>query len=282
MSDKRLRRPVLTEKEKQQSWTLPPGKACNWNTPCGNGAQCLDVHSLCSKDVDNKGQTCRIAGGVCAKPGITQYRPGPPLDKLPACMQAAIKRSIAGTQTYQDDVNMGALGQPNLGAVCTDVPDVPGGKRLAAPYCQQAAFYDTVYCACVNTNVDWSECMFAPCQELTAYKTTAQRETLKNAASACPKENVCQNIDDLGGKDNVTKSYQTIDCGGKTQSSSASGGSSTSSSSSSTSSSSSSTWKYIIIVVIFLVLVFLGIWLSEREPAEVQNSSRYWQYDRPY
>lgn len=280
---KRLRRPVLTEREKQQSWTLPPGRPCDSNTPCGNRGQCLDVHSFCANNPGkNKGQDCHTTSGVCVKPGITQYRPGPPLTDLPACMRGAIQRSIAGKQTYQDDVNMGALGQPNMGAVCTDVLDHPGPVKMAAPFCQQAAYYDTEYCACVNTNVDWAECMFAPCQALTAYKTTTQRETIKNAASACPKENVCQNIDNLGGKENVTKSYQTIDCGDTTKSDGAGSTSSTGSASSAGSAGSANsartthnTWKYVLIFII-LILIGLGLWLSEDSHIEVRNPTNYW------
>jgi hypothetical protein len=124
-------------------------------------------------------------------------------------MHDAVVRSRAGQQTTQDDANMGGLCQPNAGANCNGVSIIP--------YCKQDEFKNTSYCACANTGVAWTECIFAPCQgEELAYKNTVQRDTLKG--NDCPSGMViCNNITQIGGEGNVATIYQNFNCGGIVQ-----------------------------------------------------------------
>ncbi len=162
-------------------------------TSCGSNSDCTP------------GEMCE--SGVCGPcNGIITYSSSIPLNQLPACMRSAVEHSIAGTQTDQDDKNMGTLCGPNLGASC-------GGASIT-PYCQQDAYKNSIYCACQNTSVAWTECIFAPCNEQeAAYKTTAQKKVLD--ADLCPTGlTICQNITEIGGSGNVSNVYQNFNCGG--------------------------------------------------------------------
>jgi hypothetical protein len=154
------------------------------------------------------GQACALDGphlGKCVSATIVNYVAGPPLAALPACMRAAVQRSMKGQQTAADDATMGALGQPNLGATC--------GAKDIIPYCQQANYKDTSYCACQNSGVEWPECIFSSCQNnVSAYRTVQQQKHLSKAS--CPTQNVCQNIISIGGTNNVSSGYQNSNCGG--------------------------------------------------------------------
>lgn len=158
------------------------------------------------------GQTCARDGSqkkTCVPESIINFSPGPNLNELPSCMRDAVTRSINGEQTTTDDMLMGKLGQPYDArkVVCNGEPIIP--------YCQQEQFKATSYCACQNVGVPHAACIFEPCQGAQyAYKTTQQRSILHNPAKLCPQEIVCQNIIDVGGKNNVTQAYQNSNCGG--------------------------------------------------------------------
>lgn len=157
------------------------------------------------------GQTCALDGpdkDTCVASAFVNFEPGPDLDSLPPCMRAAVQRSMAGTQTSADDAVMGKLGQPILtGATCGGAPIIP--------YCQQAAFKSTAYCACQNTSLPNAECVFAPCQgSAAAYKTTGQQLIASDPAKLCPQQNICQNIVSAGGEHNIVQASQSSNCGG--------------------------------------------------------------------
>lgn len=93
--------------------------------------------------------------------------------------------------------------------------DPPPDPSKPIPYCQMKEYADTSYCACLNSRAPYPICGFAPCTTSRyAYKTTVQRDTAKDAKDMCPPENICQNIASLGGRGNIVKTQQTINCGG--------------------------------------------------------------------
>ena len=146
--------------------------------------------------------------GQCAPASFANFTAGPPLSALPSCMQTAIKNSIAGKQTEVDDANMTGLGQPIIGSPSCD-------KKSIIPYCQQAAFANTVYCACQNSGLSNPVCLFAACQNSqAAYKTTSQRDIASSPATKCPQQNVCINNTSVGGSGNVVQANQSTSCGG--------------------------------------------------------------------
>jgi len=145
-------------------------------------------------------QTCARDGpfaGTCVPAAELTYYPGPPLDELPVCMRAALERSASGRQTAADDALMGALASADAGAYCS-------GERIV-PFCQQHAYKNTAYCACQNSGVPNPECIFKPCGNQYAYKTTTQREVKLNASAKCPQQVNCQNILSVGGAQNITE-----------------------------------------------------------------------------
>ncbi len=160
-------------------------------------------------------QTCARDGpraGTCVSKSLINFGAGPNFNELPSCMQAALTRSKAGTQTAADDAVMGKLGSPYdpSASKCEGKPIIP--------YCQQSKYKSTDYCACQNVGVPNAVCIFEPCQGSSwAYKTTQQRATAANPAKLCPHEIVCQNIIAVGGKNNVTSAYQNSNCGGTIQ-----------------------------------------------------------------
>jgi len=146
--------------------------------------------------------------GRCAPATFASFAPGPPLAALPSCMREAVRRSAAGAQTWADDMLMGRLGQP------VDAARARCGGEAIVPYCQQAAFKDTVYCACVNAPAAGAVCGFAPCaNSQLAYRTTRQRGVEDDARARCPTQVTCRNTITVGGVHNVVRARQAGSCG---------------------------------------------------------------------
>lgn len=160
------------------------------------------------------GQTCAKDGpkaGTCAPAAFTNFLPGPALKDLPSCMQTAINNSMAGKQTAADDANMTGLGQPIIGNPSC------GGKSII-PYCQQAAYANTIYCACQNSGMSNPVCVFAQCQNSpAAYRTASQQAVAADPVSKCPQQNVCISTTSVGGSGNVVQANQSSSCGGTVQ-----------------------------------------------------------------
>lgn len=167
----------------------------------------------CSDSACPVGQACALDGpakGTCVESAFVTFAAGPPLAGLPSCMRTALNNSMAGRPTAQDDAVMGAMGQPVLpGAQCDFRPIVP--------YCQQAQYMRTAYCACQNSTLPNAECVSVACQGLAAYKTRQQQQVAADPERLCPHQNVCQNIIAGGGAHNVTHGDQSINCGGTVQ-----------------------------------------------------------------
>lgn len=165
--------------------------------------------SGCEVDTCPPGHACALDGprkGQCVPSEFASFRPGPPLASLPKCMRSALEASWAGKATLQEDHLMGAMGQPVL-AAC------PDEKGPFVPYCQRDEYADTEYCACVNSGVAFPECSLAACQSGVAYMTSGQALVAADAAKRCPPQNICRQIIDAEGQNNVTQGNQTINCG---------------------------------------------------------------------
>lgn len=136
----------------------------------------------------------------CNRPWVDFTNPGPSLAELKQNnpkVYDAILRSVNGTNTIDDDFVVGNVCQGRAGGFCAD-------PRFAA----------TQYCACVNSQVPWPVCAFAPCNANEyAYKPVSFQNILKN--HECPSGLViCENIVEYGGKGNVSQVYQDLNCGG--------------------------------------------------------------------
>lgn len=181
------------------------------------------------------GQSCALDGrsvGKCVDNRITNFVPGPPIDQLPKCMQAALANSRAGTQTEYDDAVMGKLGDPINTPVLANIRSMTPATYTTqndgliiecqagtptVPYCQQDKYKNTVYCACQNVNTPNAVCVFAQCQSSEqAYRSSAQQRQVNDAEKLCPNTVLCQNILTMGGQNNVANLYQTSNCGNAT------------------------------------------------------------------
>lgn len=139
------------------------------------------------------------------------FVPGPDITSLPSCMRLAIQNSMAGTQSPTDDANMLGLGQPIVGnPACNGKPIIP--------YCQQAAYANTVYCACQNSSVSNPVCLLTACQNSpAAYKSILQRAVAGDPKNKCPDQTVCISTTSVGGSGNVVQASQTNNCGSTIQ-----------------------------------------------------------------
>jgi len=128
-------------------------------------------------------------------------------------MRISINASQKGTQNLDTDALMGGLGKP------IDTAGIKkSGCTLAVPYCQQEAYMDTIYCACQNIGVPHAACIFAPCESNPlAYKNTSQQASMVNPQKNCPDEIVCNNIESVGGNNNIVEGYQNSNCGSTIQ-----------------------------------------------------------------
>lgn len=216
---------------------------------CGPG------HPICPEHF-----TCGLDGphiNTCIPKKITNFRPGISKSYLPRCMAEAISRSAKGQQTPLDDSIMGKLGAP------INTADL-AKCGIKIPYCQQAGYMDTIYCACQNINTPHATCMFAPCQSNTlAYKTTYQQKAMNDPSKYCPNEIICNSITSVGGNHNVVHTYQKSNCG-----EGAAGSTSTSeklNSDNILSQNTKDTWtKYywvLYIVIAFILVVIAGLFI---------------------
>ncbi len=148
--------------------------------------------------------------GVCVPKNIPAFTGGLPLTTLPSCMQAAVKASRDNKQTPAHDAIMGRLGDS-----INDTLTMCDGEPVV-PYCQQPAFYNTIYCACRNANLPYAECIAVDCTAnytTTAYLNTTQRDVRTGDRSkACPQQKICNSISNIGGTGNIAQISQTSNC----------------------------------------------------------------------
>jgi len=155
------------------------------------------------------------APGVCVPNNIPAFVGGMPLMTLPSCMKDAVLASQNNKQTAEHDAIMGRIGDP-----INDKLSVCEGKPVV-PYCQQPAFYNTKYCACRNSGLPYAECIAVDCTAnytSTAYLDTTQRQVRTGDRSkACPQQQICNSIANIGGGGNIAQVTQTNNCGGTSQ-----------------------------------------------------------------
>ncbi len=130
---------------------------------------------------------------------FTRFGPDPPFDTLPTDFQSALAASSAGKSTASTDSVVGSSGS-GLG------------------YCGGKEYAQTTYCACVNSPVAASECVFAPCTNaVNSYKTTGMQTVLADAADQCPQSVNCIQTFDMGGEGNVASHVEmTQNCNSTT------------------------------------------------------------------
>lgn len=118
-----------------------------------------------------------------------QFEEGPAITALPASFAAAITASAGGTQNSTHDTI--------VGSACS-----------GQGWCANPNYQNTVYCACVNNNGIYPQCIFTTCaNQPMAYKTTQMRDT------PCPPlKTLCQNVIS-SASGNLYRNNQYVQCG---------------------------------------------------------------------